>query len=167
VLIVTFARVGTLVKTLENSIATTQRTLWNSKAMPYFRETWILFFWVCGYNKLNKFNEGDLVFADAVRTLCSITPSFTSRLQICDPTSIRWITIENPPISLGISDYFTTTQPISVGLQIWMQQVKEGLKQNNLRIDNVMIQSQLKYLIGAKGVGTVYLELQSNSNPAK
>jgi len=31
--------------------------------MPYFRETSISFFWVCGYNKLNKFNDGDLVFA--------------------------------------------------------------------------------------------------------
>jgi len=50
--------------TLENSIATTQRTLWNSKAMPYFRETSISFFSVCGYKKLNKVNEGDLVVAD-------------------------------------------------------------------------------------------------------
>jgi len=32
--------------------------------MAYFRETSIAFFWVCGYNKLNKFNEGNLVFAD-------------------------------------------------------------------------------------------------------
>ena len=34
--------------------------------MPYFRETSISFFWVCRYNKLNKFNEGDLVFADVL-----------------------------------------------------------------------------------------------------
>ena len=40
-----------------------------------------------------------------------------------------------------------------------MLEVKEGLKLNNLRIDYVMIQSKLQYLIGAKGVGTVYLEL--------
>ena len=44
VLIVTFARVGTLVMTLENSIATPQRIRWNSKAMPYFKETLISFF---------------------------------------------------------------------------------------------------------------------------
>jgi len=30
----------------------------------YIRETLIQFFWVCGYNKLNKSNEGNLVFAD-------------------------------------------------------------------------------------------------------
>ena len=65
VLVVTFAKVGTFVVTLENCIATTQWTLWNIKAMPYFRETSISFFWVCGYNKLNRFNEGNLDFADA------------------------------------------------------------------------------------------------------
>jgi len=48
-----------------------------------------------------------------------------------------------------------------------MQEVKEGLKLNNLHIDYVMIRSQLKYLIGAKGEGTVYLEPRSGSNPAK
>jgi hypothetical protein len=50
---------------LENSIAMTQRTLWNSKALPYFRETSISLFRVCGENKLNRYNQGDLVFADA------------------------------------------------------------------------------------------------------
>jgi hypothetical protein len=29
--------------------------------MPYFRETSMSFFWVCGYKKLSKFNEGDVV----------------------------------------------------------------------------------------------------------
>jgi len=57
-------KVGTLAVTLENSITTTQRTLWYSTAMAHFRETSISFFWVCGYNKLNKFNEWNLVFAD-------------------------------------------------------------------------------------------------------
>jgi len=33
--------------------------------MPYTREISSSIFWVCGYNKPNKFNEGDLVFADA------------------------------------------------------------------------------------------------------
>jgi len=38
---------------------------------------------------------------------------------------------------------------------MWMQEAKERQKLNNLRIDNVMIQSKLKYLIGAKAVGTI------------
>jgi len=36
-----------------------------------------------------------------------------------------------------------------------MQEVKERLKLNNLRIDHVMIRSKLKYLIGAKVFGTI------------
>jgi len=36
-----------------------------------------------------------------------------------------------------------------------MQEVKERLELNNLRIDHIMIRSKLKYLIGAKVVGTV------------
>jgi len=35
--------------------------------MPYFRETSISFFWICGYNKLNIFNEEDLVLDDVQR----------------------------------------------------------------------------------------------------
>jgi hypothetical protein len=36
-----------------------------------------------------------------------------------------------------------------------MQEVKERLKLNNLRIDHVMIRSKLKFLIGAKVEGTI------------
>ena len=45
--------------------------------------------------------------------------------------------------------------------------MKERLKLHNLHIDHVTIRSELKYLIGAKAVGTVKLELQSGSNLAK
>jgi len=62
--VVTFVEVGSLVVTLEHSIGTTQRTLWNSKVKLDFRETLISIFGICVYNKLNKFNEGNLVFAD-------------------------------------------------------------------------------------------------------
>jgi len=48
-----------------------------------------------------------------------------------------------------------------------MEEVKEGLKLNNLRIDYVMIRSKLKFLIGAKVVGTVYWEPRSGFNLAK
>jgi len=114
-----------------------------------------------------KYLSSDRITTWSVGRLCSFSRSFTSRFQIWDLTSIRWVAIDNPPISLKISHYFTTTQWISVGLQIWMQEVKEGLKLNNLRIDYVMIRSKLTYLIGAKGVGTVYLEPRSGSNLAK
>ena len=64
VLVVTFAKEGKLVLTFENNIIITQRTLRNVKARPYFREISISFLWVRGYNKLNQFNEGNLIFAD-------------------------------------------------------------------------------------------------------
>jgi hypothetical protein len=37
-----------------------------------------------------------------------------------------------------------------------MQEVEEGLKQDNLRTDHVMIRSELKYLIGANIVDLKY-----------
>ena len=114
-----------------------------------------------------KYLSSDHITTWSVHRLCSVGRSFTSRCQICNPTSIWWVAIENPPNSPKISHYFTTTQRISLGLQIWMLEVKEGRTLNNLRIDYVMIQLKLKYLIGAKGVGTVYLEPRSGSNPAK
>jgi len=48
-----------------------------------------------------------------------------------------------------------------------MREVKEGLKLHNLRTDHVTIRSELIYLIGAKAVGTVYLEPRLGSNLAK
>jgi len=81
VLIATFATVGTLVVTLEIKIATTQRTLGKSKAMPYCRATSISFFQVCGHNTLNKFDEGDLGFADVPPALrFAIRPIFVEWL---------------------------------------------------------------------------------------
>jgi len=63
---------------LENGILTTQKTLGNLKEMPAFGETSISIFWVCVYNKRNKFNEENLVFADAgnlVSRLLTVTGS--------------------------------------------------------------------------------------------
>jgi len=48
-----------------------------------------------------------------------------------------------------------------------MLEVKEPLILHNLCTDHVTVRSELKYLIGAKDVGTVNLEPRSGSNPAK
>jgi len=53
-----------MVVMLDNSIPPTQSTLRNVEPMAYSRETSISFFWVCGYNQINKFTEGNLVFAN-------------------------------------------------------------------------------------------------------
>jgi len=39
--------------------------------------------------------------------------------------------------------------------QIWQREVKERLKLHNLHSDHIVIQSELKYLIGVKVAGTV------------
>ena len=114
-----------------------------------------------------KYLSSDRIMTWSVCRLCSSTRSFTSRSQIFDPTNIRWVAIEYPLISLKMGPFFTATQRISVESQIGQREVKERPELQILRTDHVMIQWELKYLIGGKGVGTVNLEPQSGSNPAK
>jgi len=102
-----------------------------------------------------QYLSSDCITTWSVCRLCSFCRSCTSRFQTCDPTSICWVVIENPPISLIISHHFTTTQRISVGSQIWMQEVKERQKLHNIRTDHVVILSELDYMIGAEGVQSV------------
>jgi len=73
--------VSALVMMLEDSIATTQRTIWNSIAMPYFRQSSISYLWVGGYIKRNKFNEGNIVFPDALSKMLLI--ALNCLLQAC------------------------------------------------------------------------------------
>jgi len=114
-----------------------------------------------------KYLSSDRIMTWSVRKLSSFSPSFTSRIQICDRTNNGGGAIENPRNSLKNRLYFTATQRISVRSQIWMREVKEGLKLHNLHTGHVTIWSELIYLIGAKAVGTVYLKPRFGSNPAK
>ena len=114
-----------------------------------------------------KYLSSDRIMTWSVCRLCSSSRSFTSRFQICVPTNIRWVAIENPLISRKMGLYFTATQRITVGSQIWKREVKERLEMHNLRTDHLLIWSELKYLIGAKVVRTVKMELRSGYNPAK
>jgi len=102
-----------------------------------------------------QYFSSDRIMTWSICRLCRFSRSFTSRLQIGDATNIRWVAIETPQITHTICTYFTTTKRISVGLQIWMQEVNELLKLQNLRVDHVTIWSAFKYLIRAKVVGTV------------
>jgi len=105
-----------------------------------------------------QYLSSDRIMTWSVRTLCSFSRSFTSCCQICDRTNIRCVAIENPPILRKITRYFATIQRILVRSQIWRREVKERLEMHNLRTDHVMIRSELKYLIWAKGGGTVQVE---------
>jgi len=88
-----------------------------------------------------KYLSSDRIMTWSVRRLCSFSFSFTSHCPICDQTNIRWVAIENPPISGKISLNFTASQWILVLSQIWQREVKEQLKLHNLHTDHVMIRS--------------------------
>ena len=113
-----------------------------------------------------KYLSSDRIMTWSLRRLTSFSPSLTSRIQICDRTNDRWGAIENPRNSLKKRLYFTATQQISVQSQIWMRVMEEGLKLHNLRTDHVTIRSEHIYIIGAKAVATVYLEMRFGSNSA-
>jgi len=114
-----------------------------------------------------KYVSSDRIVTWSVRRLCSSGRSVTYRFQICDPTNIRWVAIENPLISRKMCLYFTATQRISVGSQIWKWEMKQRLVLHILHTDHVMIRSELKYLIGAKVAGTVIWNRSPGNNPAK
>ena len=87
--------------------------------------------------------------------LCSFSRSSTSRCQICDETNVCWVTIINPRTSLKTWCHFTAIQRILVRSQIWTGEVEERLNLHYLRIDHVMIWSELIFIIGVTVAGTV------------
>jgi len=97
----------------------------------------------------NKYLSSDRIVTWSVRRLCSISPSFTSRCQICDWSNIRWIAVKEGDSSAEKCGFSIATQRILVRSQMWQREVKEGLKLQNLRTDHVTIRSELRYLIGA------------------
>jgi hypothetical protein len=101
-----------------------------------------------------KYLCSECIMTWGIRRLCRFSRSFTFHIQICDPTNIRWVAVENPRFLVKIYAYFTATQRISIGSQFWKREVKDRLKLHNLHIHHVMIRSELKYVIGAKNVGT-------------
>jgi len=102
-----------------------------------------------------KYLSSDGIMTQSICKLCSFMRTFTSRFQICDRTNIHWVAIESLQISLEIWLYFTAILRILVRSQIWKREVKERIKLHNLHIDHVTIWPELKYLIGATGVGTI------------
>jgi len=84
--------------------------------------------------------SSDRIVTWSVCRLCSVSRSFTSCFQICNPTNICWVAIENPRISVEICPYFTANQRILVGSQFWKREVKERLKLHNLHICHAVIQ---------------------------
>jgi len=101
-----------------------------------------------------KYLSSNRIMIWCIRRWCNVSHSFTSSFQICDRTNIHWVAGENQQHSLNIVTYSTATHRISVGLQLWEREVIQQLKWHNLCLYHVMIQSELKYLIGGKNVAT-------------
>jgi len=102
-----------------------------------------------------EYLSSDCIVTWSIRRLCNLCRSFTSHCLICDQTNICWVAIENRQISYELWRYFTAIQRILVWLQIWKREVKELLNLQNLSIDNVRIQSECRYSIGAKVAGII------------
>lgn len=92
---------------------------------------------------------------------------FLLHFQMCGPTNIHGVAIENLEISLNICPYYTATQQLSVRSQIRMLEMKELVNLHNLCIHHVMIPSDLNKLMAANGEETVKLDWLSISNQAK
>ena len=114
-----------------------------------------------------KYLSSDRTVTWSVHRMCSSSRFCTSQFQICARTNTHWVAIQTPQIWLTIGRNLTTTQWISVGSEIWTGKVKARWAVHNLHTDHVMIQSELKYLIAAKGVGTAKLELWASSCPVE
>jgi len=114
-----------------------------------------------------KYLSSDRSVTWSVHRLCSSSRSFTPRSQICVPTNIPRVAIEDRPISQTISPDFTATGPMSVGSQIGNWEAIWQLEMHNLHTDHVTIRQELKYSIGGTGVGTLKFEPGYGSNPAE
>ena len=101
---------------------------------------------------LIKYLSSDRIMTWSVRRLCIFSCSFTSHCQICDQVNFRRVAVKKMPIFSENPGCSKGTQRIVVRFQIWQQEVKQRVEMHNLRTDHVMIQSELKYLIGAKVV---------------
>jgi hypothetical protein len=88
----------------------------------------------------------------SVHCLFSSSRSFTSRFQICDATDNCSVVETWGQIVTENSGFSIATPQILVRSQIWNRQVIERLGLRNLHADHVMMQLELKYLIGAKVV---------------
>jgi len=97
-----------------------------------------------------KYLSSDRIVTWSIRKLSSFMRSFTSHFQICNPTNICWVAIENPRFSLENWPNFTAIQRILVELQIGQREAKQRKELHNLRIDHVTIRSELRYFIGTK-----------------
>ena len=96
---------------------------------------------------------------------CSFSCSCTLNFHICYRTNICSIAVRWHQILSKIHGLSIATQWILVWSQIWQHEVHERLKVHNVRTDHVMVQSELRYLIGAKIVNLKCLVSGGKTSP--
>ena len=121
----------------------------------------------CSFVPPIKYLSSNRIVTWSIRRLCRFSRSFTSCSQIWDLANIRGVAIDNMWISFKICLYFTAALRISVGLQIWMLELKELAKLHHLRIHHGIIWSELKKLDWSKSCRNHNIEPQSGFNPDK
>jgi len=96
--------------------------------------------------------SSDCIATRSVHRLCSLRSSFTSSIQICNPTDIGWAAVKYTQNWSEFDGFSITTERLFVRSQVWMWDAQELLKLHNLRTDHVTIRPELTYLIGAKNL---------------
>jgi len=101
---------------------------------------------------LIKYLSFDCIMTWSIPKLFSCSRSFTSCIQICNPTDIRWMVGISWLNLSEIGGFSIATEWILVRSQIRKLEAKVRLTLHNLRIDHVVIRSELKYLIRERNV---------------
>jgi len=107
----------------------------------------------------------DRIMTWPIRRLSRIDRSFTSRCHIGDPSNTRWVALKQRTFPGKIRRFLIATKWIFVRSQICTRVVKEPIILHNLRIDHVMIWSELWYSIGAKAVRLKCLVFGGKTGP--
>jgi len=107
----------------------------------------------------------DRIMTWPIRRLYRIDRSFTSRCHVGDPSNTRWVALKQRTIPGKIRRFLIATKRIFVRSQICTRVVKEPIILHNLRIDHVMIRSELWYSIGAKAVRLECLVFGGKTSP--
>jgi len=113
----------------------------------------------------SEYLSSDRIVTWSIFKLCSFMRSFTSHLQICYPTNIRWIAVKSGEIWREHRGLSIATQRILFRSQIWKRKGKERIKLHNLRIAHVTIRSELRYLILANHVMLKWLVFGGKTGP--
>jgi len=116
---------------------------------------------------LIKYLSCDHIMTSLICRLSSFIRFFTSHIQICDLTIIRWVTIKNPRNLPTLWCYLTAIQRRLVQSQIWMREVKKVGETWKSTYQSCRDMMTTQTVIGSQRWRNQKMELQSRFHPAK